>query len=186
MGEEAREREDDLLTVLGLDDSEDGGSPVCVEDPAADPVARLESHLAEAREAALLARADLENYRRRTARERLEQTARAQGDLIERLLPVLDNLERAVGAAEKDGSAPAWTEGVRMVHAQMLAALAETGARTIEAVGRPFDPMFHEAVATTPSAEVPEGTVLEEVRKGWLLGERVLRPTQVVTASGRP
>ncbi len=184
------EREMEIVT-----ESETDGSPresaidLAPEDEAeriADEVNDVQEQLAELREANLRVRADFENFRRRVTRERLELTERARGELVERLLPVVDNLERAVRSAEESGAGEAWVEGIRMVQGQFLAVLEEEGVRAIEAVGLEFDPMLHEAVATTASAELPAGSVVGEVRRGYRIGDRVLRPAQVVTSSGSP
>lgn len=179
----------------GLTRTETDGSP---EEPAiellpedeAEPIADegndVREQLVELREANLRVRADFDNFRKRVARERLELTERARGDLVERLLPVVDNLERAVRSAEDAGEAGAWVEGIRMVQGQFLGILEDEGVRPIEAVGQEFDPMVHEAVATAASADLPSGSVLGEVRRGYRIGDRVLRPAQVVTSSGSP
>lgn len=126
----------------------------------------------------LRARADLENYRRR-ARKEVEEAARyAAVPLAEALLPVLDNLERALAAGENSGG-EAFYEGVEMVYRQLLQVLSEAGLSPIEAVGKPFDPHLHNAVMQTESDKYEPGTVVEELQRGYRFKDRVLRPTMV-------
>lgn len=127
----------------------------------------------------LRARADLENYRRRARRE-LEETARyAASPLAEALLPVLDNMERALAAGKDSGGGEAFYQGVEMVYRQLLQVLTEAGLSPIEAVGKPFDPRLHNAVMQTESDEYESGTVVEELQRGYRFKDRVLRPTMV-------
>ncbi|MEW9032128.1 MAG: nucleotide exchange factor GrpE [Planifilum fimeticola] len=126
----------------------------------------------------LRARADLENYRRR-ARKELEDTARyGAAALAEALLPVLDNMERAL-AAGRDSNGEAFYQGVEMVYRQLLQVLSDAGLSPIEAVGKPFDPHLHNAVMQTESDEYEPGTVVEELQRGYRFKDRVLRPTMV-------
>lgn len=168
----------DVLFDETLDDAAPAG-----ESPEA-RVAALEAEVEELRAANLLARADFENFRKRAARERLEIADRARGDLVERLLPVLDNLERACAAASEEDKASAWYEGLSMVYGQFVQQLREEGVEPIEAVGAAFDPAYHEAVSVTPHPDAPEGAIVFELRKGYTLRDRVVRPSQVVTSSG--
>jgi hypothetical protein len=96
------------------------------------------------------------------------------------LLPVLDTLERALAMGSSD---PDFDEGVSATHRLFVGALHEAGAEPVESVGRPFDPKLHEAVTTVPSDGVPPGTVVRELRRGWRLGDELLRPAQVVVAT---
>jgi molecular chaperone GrpE len=181
---------DEMIRIEWENDAADAAPSDVLEGFEAEPLSIVpngaDAELQELREANLRIRADFDNFRRRTARERIELGERAQGDLIEKLLPVLDNFERALRAAEEAGAGAAWLEGVRMVHGQFLEVLEDASVRAIEAEGQEFDPMLHEAVATAPSIEVGAGHVLREVRRGYRVGDRVLRPTQVVTSSGSP
>jgi molecular chaperone GrpE len=136
----------------------------------------------EEEERHLRLRADLENFRRRAAYER--DAARADGlrAALLPVLPVLDMLERALAAGSSD---PDFYEGVSATYRLFTRALREAGAEAVESVGRPFDPEVHEAVATVPSSGVEPGTVAREVRRGWRLGNELLRPAQVVVAADR-
>jgi molecular chaperone GrpE len=124
--------------------------------------------------------ADFENYRKRVARDQESLVARAHERLVKELLPILDDLERALSAAEEHEEAKL-EEGVRLVHRELAEALQREGLAEIETNGR-FDPHVHEALLSQPS-EAEEGSVLEVVQKGYRLGDRVLRPARVVVAA---
>jgi molecular chaperone GrpE len=138
--------------------------------------------------------ADFENFKKRAARERVESAQAASFSLLQKLLPVLDNFEMALAAAQSATSArpdSAATEGgklaslqsgVRMIQQQLKSALVETGLEEIDATGKPFDPNVHEAVSQQESAETPEGHVLQQLRKGYKLKDRLLRPATVIVA----
>jgi molecular chaperone GrpE len=127
--------------------------------------------------------AEFENFRKRTTREQAEFTVRANERLVKELLPVLDDLARALEAAEKHEEAKL-EEGVRLVHRQLAELLRKEGIAEIETDGK-FDPHVHEALLTQPS-EAPEGSVIDVVQKGYKLGDRVLRPARVVVAAAPP
>src|SRR5213592_1685873 len=124
--------------------------------------------------------ADFENYRKRVARDQESLVARAHERLVKELLPVLDDLERALVAAEEHAEAKL-EDGVKLVHRELVEALAKEGLVEIETEGR-FDPHVHEALLSQPS-EVEEGAVLDVLQKGYRLGDRVLRPARVVVAA---
>ncbi|MFN8185964.1 MAG: nucleotide exchange factor GrpE [Gaiellales bacterium] len=127
--------------------------------------------------------ADFDNYRKRAARDQESLVARAHERLVKELLPVLDDLERALVAASEHEEAKL-EEGVRLVERELRQALAREGLLEIEANGT-FDPHVHEALLTQP-ADREEGTILEVIQKGYLLGDRVLRPARVVIAMQPP
>ena len=124
--------------------------------------------------------ADFDNFRKRTARDQESLVARAHERLVKELLPVLDDLERALAAAEEHEEAKL-EEGVRLVHQELQAALKREGLAEIETNGR-FDPHVHEALLSQPS-DAEEGSVLEVVQNGYKLGDRVVRPARVVVAA---
>jgi molecular chaperone GrpE len=124
--------------------------------------------------------ADFENYKKRAAREREEYVALANARLLAELLPVLDDLERALAAAEQHEEAQL-EEGVRLVHRALAALLERHGVTAIETDGK-FDPHVHEALLAQPSEEAESGSVLNVVQKGYKLGERVVRPARVIVA----
>jgi molecular chaperone GrpE len=125
--------------------------------------------------------ADFENYRKRVARDQEGLVARAHERLVKELLPVLDDLERALEAAAEHEEAKL-EEGVRLVHRELVAALAREGLVEVETDGQ-FDPHVHEALLSQPS-EQEDGSVIEVLQKGYRLGDRVLRPARVVVSQG--
>jgi molecular chaperone GrpE len=128
--------------------------------------------------------ADFDNFKKRAAREKTEAVQYANAGLLQKILPVLDNFEMALMATQsiKDEKLASLQSGVLMIQQQLKNALAETGLEEIDATGKPFDPTLHEAVTHQESAEVPEGNVLQQIRKGYKLKERLLRPAAVIVA----
>lgn len=160
-------------------------------DVAAAPLS--EQQLAELRDSAakatqyyeqwLRTSADLENYKKRAARERQEAIKFANEALLEKLIPVLDNFEMALAAANAPNtSVQSLQAGTNMIQQQLKTALADAGLQEIEANGKPFDPNLHEAISQQETGDAPEGQVLQQVRKGYKLRERLLRPASVVVA----
>lgn len=131
------------------------------------------------RERLLRLRADFENFKKRVAREEQEFARQAAGRLVVALLPVVDNLERAIAAGRSESSDESLRAGIEMIHGQLLEALRREGVRPVDALGCPFDPNEHEAVATDDSTGLPPQTIVEEVQKGYRLHERLLRPALV-------
>jgi molecular chaperone GrpE len=150
-----------------------------VPDPAVDPqvpdpaVAALEDRL-------LRMAADFDNYKKRAARDREEYVTLANERLVKELLPILDDLERALTAAAEHEEA-ALEEGVALVHRSLASLLERQGLKPIETAGK-FDPHVHEALLSQPS-EAEEGSVIDVVQKGYTLGDRVVRPARVVIAA---
>lgn len=128
--------------------------------------------------------ADFDNFKKRAARERQDAARYANESLIQKLIPVLDNFENAQAAAQtsQGNGMESLQAGIAMVHQQLKSTLAEAGLEEVEAGGKPFDPNLHEAVSQQESADVPEGHVLQQLRKGYKLRERLLRPASVVVA----
>jgi molecular chaperone GrpE len=127
-------------------------------------------------------RADLENYRKRVGREKEELLNYGNKSLLEEILPIIDNLERALAHASEDGLG-AVVEGIRMTHAMLLTALKKFNVTPIEAVGTPFNSAFHQAMAQVETDQYEPNTVVEEYQKGYMLKERLLRPTMVTVAT---
>ena len=127
-------------------------------------------------------RADLENYRKRVGREKEELLNYGNKSLLEEILPIIDNLERALAHASEDGLG-AVVEGIRMTHAMLLTALKKFNVTPIEAVGSPFNSSFHQAMAQVPTDQQEPNTVVEEYQKGYMLKERLLRPSMVTVAT---
>ena len=155
--------------------AQDGG-----DRPAGDEVEDLRRKLQEQEQQHLRLLADFENFRRRIARERDGAREEGRRETVLRLLPALDTLERALATGSKD---MAFYEGVAATHRLFVTALRELGVEPIESEGRRFDPNVHEAVATVAAEGVEPGTVAHEVRRGWRLGDELLRAAQVVVAA---
>jgi molecular chaperone GrpE len=152
-------------------------------DPAAptpDDVAKLEAERDEYLDLAQRVQADFENYRKRAAREQERLIAHAHERLVRELLPVLDDLERALEAAERHEEAQL-VEGVKLVERSLRDALRKEGLAEIETDGA-FDPHVHEALLTQPSDGMEAGSVLEVVQRGYRLGDKVVRPARVIVA----
>lgn len=145
-----------------------------VEEPAAEESAPAPD------EAYLRLAADFDNYRKRVAREHAELTARANERLLNELLPVLDDLERALEAAAEHEEAKL-EEGVRLVHRSLVGLVERHGLSEIDADGT-FDPHVHEALLSQPGEGAEEGAVLQVLQKGYRLGDKVLRPARVIVA----
>jgi molecular chaperone GrpE len=127
--------------------------------------------------------AEFENYRRRAQREREQEAKYVALPVIRDLLPGLDNLRRSLDAANKSGKLEDLTKGVEMTLKQIESILEKHEAKPIPGVGSPFDPNLHEAISQMPSAEHPPLTVLVEVEKGYVLHDRVIRPSKVIVSS---
>ncbi len=152
-------------------------------------IAELETALTKAQEEAkenydrlLRVSADFENYKKRVAREKADLVKYGNEGLIRELLPVLDNLERAVEHASEQGNKEGIVEGVEMTLMQVLQILERFGATPISAVGERFDPGRHEAVMEQATGDCDPGCVVSELQKGYLLNDRLLRPAKVVVA----
>lgn len=162
------------------------------QDPAGEPggedlaarVKELEAELEQARERHLRLAADFDNFRKRARQEQLETIQHASGQLIERLLPSLDDLQRVLEHAP-EGVDEGWLKGLSLSVQNLELLLADQGVTAIAAVGEPFDPKLHEAVATEESDEHPDDTVLTELRRGYRHHDRVVRPA-LVRVSRRP
>jgi molecular chaperone GrpE len=127
--------------------------------------------------------AEFDNYRKRVDRERRELSEAASADLIRDLLPIIDDLERAMAAAGAEaGSANVLLRGVELTHRQLLDQLSRRGVEPIEAVGQMFDPELHESVAAEAHTGRPDGEILEEFRRGYRAGGRLLRASMVKVA----
>lgn len=147
----------------------------------ADPLTALRREKDALQDRLLRTAAEFDNYRKRIDRERREQADAATADALQDLLPIMDDLERALQAPAGD-DVEAYRKGVELIHRQMAELLRKRGVKAIEAVGADFDPRFHQAVIHEVSAEHREGEVMEELRRGYMLGDRLLRPAMVKVA----
>jgi molecular chaperone GrpE len=155
---------------------EDTAAEESLEERLAAAEARAEEHLGDLQRVA----ADFDNFRKRTARDQAELVERAAERLVKELLPVLDDLERALEAAEQHEEAKL-EEGVRLVHRALADALRREGLVEIETDGT-FDPHVHEALLAQPVEDAESGAVVQVLQKGYRLGDRVLRPARVIVA----
>jgi molecular chaperone GrpE len=165
--------------------------PVAIDSISVEELEDLKARAAKADEnwdKFLRAAAELDNYRKRVAREKEELARYTSERVVSALLPVLDNLERAIDAAQKHGADNALLlDGITQVYSQFRRSLGEFGLQDVIAnAGHPFDPNLHEAVSHIESGEHPEGHVVEQLQRGYKLAERLLRPARVVVSKGSP
>jgi len=144
----------------------------------------LQADLDRFRDLALRSQADFENYKKRAAREKEEAIKYANSSLLEKLIAIVDNFELGLEAARAEGEKSPIFSGMSMVLKQLSDFLAENGLQPIDATGTKFDPNLHEAIAHEPSDRVPEGTVIRQMRRGYKMKDRLLRPSSVVVSSG--
>lgn len=154
------------------------------EGAEASPFADLQADLEKFRDLAQRTAADFDNYRKRAGREKDDAIRFANTALLEDLLPVLDNFQLGLDAARQAPGADAILQGLGMVARQFDDFLARHGVARIETDGQPFDPSLHEAVGHETSGEVPEGNIIREIRRGYKLRERLLRPASVIVSKG--
>ncbi len=162
-----------------------------VADEGADPVAAMQAENDELKDQVLRLAAEMENLRRRTARDVADARSYSVANFARDMLQVSDNLNRALqaipdGAREKDTGLNALAEGVEMTERAMMAALERNGVKKIEPEGQKFDPNFHQAMFEIPNADVPNNTVQQVVQAGYVIGDRVLRPAMVGVSKGGP
>ena len=150
-----------------------------------DPTAGLQADLDRFRDLALRSQADFDNFKKRAAREKEEAIKYANSSLLERLIAIIDNFELGLLAAKSEGEESPIYSGMSMVLKQLTDFLSETGLQPIDAEGEKFDPNLHEAIAHEPNDEVPEGYVVRQMRRGYKLKDRLLRPSTVVVSSGK-
>lgn len=161
-----------------------------VIDPASetpmDPIAEMQAEVEKWKDHALRSAAELDNFRKRSARDMQEARAYANADLLRSLLPILDNFEMGLDAAKAESEKSMIYMGLSMVRRQLSDFLREMGAEEIPTEGKAFDPNLHEAVSQEASTEVAEGTVLRVLRRGFKLKDRLLRAATVIVSSGAP
>jgi molecular chaperone GrpE len=149
-------------------------------------LAQMKAELNKYKEIALRSVADLDNYRKRMAREKDDAIRYANAGFLERLIPILDNFELGLQAAKAGGSQSAVLDGMSMVSKQLHDFLSSCGVETIDATGQHFDPNSHEAIAQEWNDEIPEGFVVRQLRKGYKLKDRLIRPANVIVSKGAP
>lgn len=161
------------------------GAAAPTADAAEAPVTveTLQERIRDLEDRLLRTRAEVQNVQRRGEQERREAVRYANAELMRRLIAVVDDMERALGALDEAERESPVNAGVRLVYENLLKALREFGMMPVEALHHPFDPHVHEALMRRPSADHPEGTVIEELAKGYVLHERTLRPAKVIVAA---
>lgn len=147
-----------------------------------DPVALLTAEVDKWKDLAYRSQAELDNFRKRSAREAQETRAYANADLLRGILPIMDNFEMGLEAARAESEKSMIFMGMSMVQRQIADFLRDMGVTEVEALGKPFDPNLHDAVSTEASAEHAEGTILRVTRRGFKLKDRLLRPVSVIVA----
>lgn len=148
-------------------------------------VVALSEELSSAKERILRISADFDNFRKRTERERLSLLTNAQGEVVENLLPVLDNFERAKAQIKVETEAEEKiNNSYQSIYKQFVEILESLGVVPVETIGKPFDPLLHEAIMREESTEFEEGVIIEQYRKGFQLGDRLLRPSMVKVSAG--
>lgn len=184
--EELRQDEQNISESGGETGSEVDG--VLGEGPSREELLEFlrqkEEEIARLHDKMLRMMADVDNMRKRLEREREDIICYGNEQLLRELLPVVDNLERALQHGESQSDPGALREGVELTLRNFLTVLEKFGCKPFESVGMPFDPRYHEAVMQRESMEYPENTVIEEFQKGYVFRDRLLRPAMVVVAKG--
>lgn len=186
----ANQRYDDPNAASGLDPA--AGDETVADQaeastgrPQAEPdaaLAELQREKQALQDRLLRTAAEFDNYRKRMERERRELSEYAASEILLELLPIVDNFERALQAPGGGGELEAFRKGIELIHKQMLDLLRKRGVTPIDALGADFDPKFHQAVIHEASGEHREGEVMQELQRGYMLGERLLRPAMVKVA----
>lgn len=186
---EETEKEEDIPEITVSEEDEDNDK---TQEPESDDPDVLREELEAARQELkekqdMLLRnaAEFENYKKRTARETENFKKFANESLIKEMLPVLDNLERAIEASNDEAVASGIAEGVEMTLKEILKILDKFGVRQIQAIGETFNPAVHEAVIQEESEEYPDNTVSKELQKGYILHDRLLRPSMVAVSKAK-
>jgi molecular chaperone GrpE len=170
--------------VISTEQSEQGNEETANEVSEEDArYVELVKQAEESQQRLLRAQADFDNFRRRTMKEKEELGQYASMKLIGQLLPVVDNFERAVAAASVNGDFESLAKGVDMIFRQLEQTLEQEGLKAMNVVGEPFNPDFHQAIMQVDSDEHEEGIIVEEVQKGYILKDKVLRPAMVKVSS---
>lgn len=149
-----------------------------------DGTASLQADLDRFRDLAMRSQADFENYKKRAAREKDDAIKYANKSLLEKLVSIVDHFELGLEAARGEGEKSPIYSGMSLVLKQLQDLITESGLQPIDAVGKKFDPNFHEAIGHEPSDEVPEEHVIQQTRRGYRFKDRLLRPSTVVVSSG--
>src|SRR3954469_22124857 len=169
------------LTETSMAELNENAAPdLAPEGDASDPIDTLRREKDALQDRLLRTAAEFDNYRKRVDRDRRDQADAMAADALMDLLPIVDDLERALKAADNPGDP--FRKGVELIHRQMTDLLRKRGVKTVDAVGADFDPRYHQAVVQEVSPDHREGEVIEEFARGYMLGDRLLRPSMVKVA----
>jgi molecular chaperone GrpE len=171
---------EEVSTDETLESTEQSDEGPAVE---ADPLISLKKELEDSQNRYLRLQADFDNFRKRTRKEKEDWMKYASLPVIEALLPAIDNLERAIAASSELNNVESFIKGVDMVYRQINQVLEQEGLQAIEAIGQAFDPHLHQAVMQEESEDHESGIVLQELQKGYMLKDRVVRPAMVKVSS---
>jgi molecular chaperone GrpE len=169
-------------------DEGDRGDPATSDqkpESTGDPLADARAETAKMKDAWLRTAADFDNFRKRSRKEMEDARRGGREDLLRAVLPVFDNLERAIQSAQRSSDVKAMADGLAMVQRQFVEALSREGISRVPTVGQPFDPGVHEAIQQVETSEHAPGTVLAEVQPGYTQGERLMRAAMVVVAKAK-
>ncbi|MCP4360772.1 MAG: nucleotide exchange factor GrpE [Chloroflexi bacterium] len=174
----------DEVPINGLQDSEVEEETAAAEEPPSieEQLAAAQAEAADYKDRWLRGQAEFANARKRMDRQRIELYANATADVMKKLLPAVDDFDRAMENLPEEISQNSWLEGIQLVQKKLTGILESTNAIVIEAVGQPFDPNLHEAISQEPSDEYESGIVCREILKGYKIGDRVIRPSLVSVA----
>jgi molecular chaperone GrpE len=181
-GESEREDESGIVDETAIE----SGETTPGSEPAADPLAQAQAEAARLKDAWMRSAADFDNFRKRTRRELEEARRSGREDLLRVMLPVFDNLGRAIQSAGRSTDTKAMADGLALVERQFVEALGREGITKVPTIGHAFDPGVHEAIQQVETDEHPAGTVIAEVQPGDMQGERLMRAAMVVVARPKP
>lgn len=149
-----------------------------------DPIAKLEAEITEARDKYLRLYSDFENYKKRVSRDRIEQSKMAGSDVFQTIIPIIDDMDRAVKAFENSTDIKAIKEGIQLIYSKLKSSTESKGLKPMNAIGKPFDADLHDAITNVPApSEDLKGKVIDEIEKGYFLNDKVIRHAKVVVGN---
>ncbi len=184
--EEVKKKEQEPLLEVSEEQEQEPSGPKTEVEALKERLAESEEKAKQLEDRLLRLAAEYDNYRKRTAKEFDYLCQNANENLISKLLDTLDNFERALDSAKNSGDYESFRKGVELIYTHLKELLEKEGLKPIEAVCKPFDPNYHEAVTQCESEEHEEGIVADEMCKGYMLNEKLLRPSKVVVSKGKP
>ena len=190
MTKKEKKEQEEIIEELTDEESEAEAVLTAKDTPEDDPLTELRNQLEDSQQEAgdnlagwQRAQAEFINYKKRIEREQTQLFENASARVIKRFLAVLDDLDRALQNSPQNGEAAEWAAGIDLIYRKMLTILESEGVTVMETLGKEFDPNLHEAIAQEKSEDHESGQIIEEIQKGYLIGERVLRPALVRVAS---